>query len=311
MDDRTSNAVVTEPTVDDIWTSEAVSRLEIPIPSDAQTPPAETIPPPKGIVRECFEALVITVILAISLTTFVVQAVKVPTGSMQNTINIGDHLLVNKFIVAPGASNYWLLPQREIRRGDVIVFKYPGNRYEPEKDRRGNIVPFETSYVKRVVGLPGDTLEFRGEELWVNGRRLPERIVEAEEPCATDAPEGAHCHDAPLRVESVLRDSGNDQYSAYYEPGSYTGAAEVYPVFESESHGRRVLKVPAASYFVMGDNRDNSEDSRYWGFVDRDLIIGRALFVYWSYDESNSSSGNPLLDFLENSRWSRTFAPIR
>src|SRR3954453_457675 len=123
MDDRSSNAVATEPAIDDHWSSETVSLLEIIIPSEATTP--APVPPPKGIIRECFEALVITVILAISLTTFIVQAVKVPTGSMQNTINIGDHLLVNKFVVAPGASNYWFLPQREIRRGDVIVFKYP------------------------------------------------------------------------------------------------------------------------------------------------------------------------------------------
>jgi signal peptidase I len=311
MDDRSSNAVVTEPVVDDQWSSESVSRLEISIPGEAPSPPPTPLPPPKGLIRECFEALVITVILAISLTTFIVQAVKVPTGSMQNTINIGDHLLVNKFIVAPGARNYWFLPQREIRRGDVIVFKYPGNAYEPEKDRNRNTIPFETSYVKRVVGLPGDAVEFRGEELWVNGRRLPERIVVAEEPCNSGAPESERCHDAPLKIVSVLRDSGKDPYSAYYEPGSYTGSSEEYPILEHESGGRRVLKVPAQSYFVMGDNRDNSEDSRFWGFVDRDLVIGRALFVYWSYDESADTSGNPLLDFLENTRWSRTGAPIR
>src|SRR5881227_3215628 len=107
--------------------------------------------PPKTVIREYFESAVVTVIMALFGMTFIVQAVKVPTGSMQNTITIGDHLLVNKFIFAPGTSLPFL-PQREIRRGDVIVFKYPGDSKNPEGDMRPDNIPFKTNYVKRVIG---------------------------------------------------------------------------------------------------------------------------------------------------------------
>src|ERR671910_2066531 len=103
--------------------------------------------PPKTVWREYFESAVVTVIMALFGMTFIVQAVKVPTGSMQNTITIGDHLLVNKFIFAPGATLPFL-PQREIKRGDIIVFKYPGNKYEPDRDQRPDNTPILTNYVK-------------------------------------------------------------------------------------------------------------------------------------------------------------------
>src|SRR5437763_5018447 len=117
----------------------------------------KTQAPPKSIWREYFESAVVTVIMALFGMTFIVQAVKVPTGSMQNTITIGDHLLVNKFIFAPGSSLPFL-PQREIRRGDIIVFKYPGNKYDPSKDERSDNRPIFTNYDKRVIGLPGDRI---------------------------------------------------------------------------------------------------------------------------------------------------------
>src|SRR6266699_3724105 len=120
----------------------------------------EPVGPPKTIFREYFESAVVTVIMALFGMTFIVQAVKVPTGSMQNTITIGDHLLVNKFIFAPGASAPFL-PQREIKRGDIIVFKYPGNRYNPKGDDRPDNIPYKVNYVKRVIGLPGDTVEVK------------------------------------------------------------------------------------------------------------------------------------------------------
>src|ERR1700752_5545179 len=113
---------------------------------------AEQVGPRKTIAREYFESAVVTVIMALFGMTFIVQAVKVPTGSMQNTITIGDHLLVNKFIFAPGKSLPFL-PQREIRRGDIIVFKYPGNKYDPKRDyERPDNKPIVTNYVKRVIG---------------------------------------------------------------------------------------------------------------------------------------------------------------
>src|SRR3954470_22956910 len=133
-----------------------------------------------SVFREYFESLVVTAVMALFGMTFVVQAVKVPTGSMQNTILIGDHLLVNKFIFAPGPVLPFL-PQREIRRGDIIVFKYPG-KFASEQFLTKNVSdtePFKTNYVKRVIGLPGDHVEVRGTDVYINGQLLPEHKVPA------------------------------------------------------------------------------------------------------------------------------------
>jgi len=117
--------------------------------------------PRKTIIREYFESAVVTVIMALFGMTFIVQAVKVPTASMENTITVGDHLLVNKFIFAPGPM-LPILPQRDIKRSDIIVFKYPGNPNNPERDKDEDNIPFKVNYVKRVIGLPGDTVEVKG-----------------------------------------------------------------------------------------------------------------------------------------------------
>ena len=134
--------------------------------------------PPKTIIREYFESAVVTVIMALFGMTFIVQAVKVPTASMENTITVGDHLLVNKFIFAPGP-RFMLLPQREIKRSDIIVFKYPGNPFDPERDKQEDNIPYKVNYVKRVIGLPGDTIEVKGLKVYVNGEPLPEHIIVA------------------------------------------------------------------------------------------------------------------------------------
>src|SRR5438128_2080388 len=138
--------------------------------SSAKADPAG---PPKTVIREYFESAVVTVIMALFGMTFIVQAVKVPTGSMQNTIMVGDHLLVNKFVFAPGP-RLPFLPQREIRRGDIIVFKYPGNPFNTARDRDEDNIPYKVNYVKRVIGLPGDLVEVRGLHVYVNGQPLPE-----------------------------------------------------------------------------------------------------------------------------------------
>ncbi|MDQ5844011.1 MAG: signal peptidase I [Acidobacteriota bacterium] len=263
-----------------------------------RAPEPETKPkgPPKSIVREYFESAVVTVIMALFGMTFIVQAVKVPTGSMQNTITIGDHLLVNKFIFAPGQSLPFL-PQREIRRGDIIVFKYPGNRYDPRRDERPDNKPIVTNYVKRVVGLPGDRLRMEGRNLLVNGKPLPEHQIEAID----------NNDKAPLNIMQTSPRKPDEAYDVYYNPDF---AEEDYPIFRLEGDGKEIA-IPEGKYFVMGDNRNNSEDSRYWGFVSRDLVIGRAMFVYWSYDESAPSSGNFLLDFFNNTRWGRTGTMVK
>ncbi len=254
--------------------------------------------PPKSIIREYFESGVVTIIMALFGMTFIVQAVKVPTGSMQNTITIGDHLLVNKFIFAPGPSLPFL-PQRDIRRGDIIVFKYPGNPNDSEGDRRPDNIPFKTNYVKRVIGLPGEQLEVRGEQVLVNGKELPEYRITAED------------HDDDM----LTRDRNESFKPLDILPGGQPKRDEPYNVFYSihrgvEDPGKK-FNIPDDSYFVMGDNRNNSLDSRVWGFVKREYVVGRAMFVYWSYDESATSSGNFLIDFFRNTRWDRTGTLIK
>jgi signal peptidase I len=267
-------------------------------PSEPETKPKG---PPKSVWREYFESAVVTVIMALFGMTFIVQAVKVPTGSMQNTITIGDHLLVNKFIFAPGESMP-LLPQRDIKRGDIIVFKYPGNRYDSRRDDRPDNKPITTNYVKRVIGLPGDHIRMEGRNVIVNDQRLPEHQIEAID----------NNDKAPLKIiKNPLRKQG-ELYDVYYNPDF---VADDYPIFRLEGDGREIV-IPKEKYFVMGDNRNNSEDSRYWGYVPRDLVIGRAMFVYWSYDESAPPSSaafplNAIVDFLNNTRWRRTGTMVK
>jgi signal peptidase I len=260
---------------------------------EKETPPPPPVQgPPKTVWREYFESAVVTVVMALFGMTFIVQAVKVPTGSMQNTITIGDHLLVNKFIFAPGKSLPFL-PQREIKRGDIIVFKYPGNKYEPDRDSRADNTPILTNYVKRVIGLPGDRIRIEGKSVIVNGQELAEHRNVVEE----------RGDKAPLQVLSPPTPFADGEHYNVYHRTYFDSDGRERNAFE----GKDELVVPEASYFVMGDNRDNSEDSRYWGFVPRDLVIGRAMFVYWSYDESAEPTGwGVLADFFYNTRWSRT-----
>jgi signal peptidase I len=187
----------------------------------------------KSVVREYFESLVIAVALALFARTFVFQAFKIPTGSMEKNLLIGDHLIVNKMVFSPAATGVEraLLPSRPIARGDIIVFKYPK---DPARD-----------FIKRVIGLPGDRLELKKKKIYINDKPLDEPYVQFLIPPPTD---GARSDD--VRVD--------------YGP----------------------VTVPARQYFMMGDNRDNSEDSRYWGFLPASYVKGQALFIYLSVGES-------------------------
>jgi signal peptidase I len=213
------------------------------------------VPFKKSVVREYFETIVIAVVLALFMRTFVVQAFKIPTGSMEPNLLIGDHLLVNKFVFAPTVSSVerTILPMADIRRGDIVVFKYPE---DPERD-----------FIKRVIGLPGETLELREHRVHVNGR-------------AVDEP-----------------------YAHYLPRPAGSGSGEITSDDVRERYGPVV--VPAGSVFVMGDNRDNSQDSRYWGFLPKENIKGKALMIYWSFDSSEGG-----LNLLTQTRWARLLRQI-
>jgi signal peptidase I len=238
--------------------------------------------PPKSTAREYFESFVVTLVMAIFGMTFILQAVTVPTGSMQNTILVGDYLLVNKFVFTPGGYELPFLPQREIERGDIIVFKYPGNKVHPENDSSRKLVPYQINYVKRVIGLPGETVEFRDNQVFINGRLLPEHRMIGD----------ADDNQSALTVSEFEERRPEEKYTVYYEKEKMDAvkAGQHLPRrgYEFGVAGKP-MAVPANSFFVMGDSRDNSEDSRFWGFVPRDLIIGRAMFVYWSCDRGASN----------------------
>ncbi|HVR43629.1 MAG TPA: signal peptidase I [Thermoanaerobaculia bacterium] len=223
----------------------------------------------RSTLREYFDALLIAMIFVNFARIFVFQAFKIPTGSMIDNLLIGDHIVVNKFIYgAPGAPAVdRLLPLRPVRRGDIVVFRYPE---QPDTD-----------FVKRVIGLPDETVTIRDKRVLVDGVPLDEPYV---------------LHDDP---EVIPREPSL--------PRSYRSRDQFGPYV-----------VPEGSYFVMGDNRDRSNDSRYWGPVRRELIKGRALLVYWSYDGPPAPEGatpgerltdlaRVVLNFIPGTRWERTF----
>lgn len=277
------------------------------VPDDAR--PAVAAPPAgehpethKSVVREYFESIVVTFVMALFGMTFITQAVKVPTGSMLNTILVEDHLMVNKFLLSPHPSVLDnILPYRSIRRGDIVVFKYPEN---PEEN-----------YVKRVIGLPGDEVRVRGTKVFINGEELPENKLFALSSMDLKAdlqPDGP-----PRLVEGA-------PYTVFYTQTTEADDAveEKESVFDDLYHGgdrsryatEQPYVVPEGNYFCLGDNRDNSLDSRFWGPVPRENVVGRAMFVYWSIDESKREDAEPggfLSDLLTYTRWDRTGTQIK
>jgi signal peptidase I len=209
----------------------------------------------KSTLREYFESICVAVILALFVRTFVVQAFKIPTGSMENNLLIGDHLLVNKFVFAPTLFSWEnrLLPIDPIHRGDILVFKFPE---DPDRD-----------FIKRVIGLPGETLELKNKKVYIDGKALDEPYV----------------------------------HFLYPPPDPNSADAELTSFDVRENYGP--VTVPPDHYFMMGDNRDNSQDSRYWGFMPRDYVKGKALFVYFSFNEEQHG-------LFSSVRWSRMFHQI-
>ncbi len=266
------------------------------------------IEPPRSVVFEYFESFTVTLIMALFGMTFVIQAVTVPTGSMQNTILVGDYLLVNKFVFNAGGNPLPFLPQRDIKRGDIIVFKYPGNKLHPEMDARREvpIIPYKINYVKRVIGLPGETVEFKNNDVYINGKLLPEHRMVGDSP-----DDDMFGKSALITNEFEPRTPEDGAYSVYYSQSYLDAAKNAQPDMRKFYYGVKggINVVPENSFFVMGDSRDNSEDSRVWGFVPRELIVGRAMFVYWSCDRY--ASNGDVFGCITNPRLSRIGAMIK
>lgn len=222
----------------------------------------------KSGLRDQYESLVVMLIFLNFVWLFVFQAFKIPTPSMVDNLLVGDHLFVNKFVYGPAQEQIQkLFPFREVKRGDIIVFRWP---VKPEID-----------YVKRVIGMPGDVVKIVGKKVHINGQPLDEPYV-------------------------IFRD-----------PSVYGSGGDLPEPFRSRDNFGPYV-VPADSYFAMGDNRDESFDSRYWGSVPRPLIKGRPFMVYWSF-RSETASEEPsagevfrrmadvVVNFFPKTRWDRMF----
>ena len=258
----------------------------------------------KSQVREYFESIVITAIIALFATTFVVQAFKIPTGSMESNLLIGDHLLVNKFVYSRTTGIFSkILPYREPQYGDVIVFKYPQNP--------------EIAYVKRLIGMPGDKIEVKGHTVFVNDRPLDEKYHTQHINAGS-----IYDHFGPEYVPKK-GDSIEVMNSEVKVNGETLDAemVETYPE-HTERYGEPYI-VPQDHYYAMGDNRDNSMDSRYWGAVPRDYFLGKALVIYWSFETPRDEYlqtgifdrikqlGDVIINFFSKTRWKRTLKIIR
>ncbi len=262
----------------DLAASPAVPTASVPdtaIPAPVvENPELE----PRGTIAEW----TITILLLLFLTTFLVQAFVIPTGSMEDTLLVGDHLLVDKLAFAPpGPISKYLLPYTPPKRGDIIVFRYP--------------VDISQTFVKRCMGVPGDRIRIINKQVYLNGVKL----------------------DEPYKVHKTdYIDAYRDNFPSAPNSTIYPGAIDM---LEKHVVNNEVV-VPPGYYFAMGDNRDSSLDSRYWGFVPRENIIGKPLIIYWSYDAPTADLNNPSVSlthvvdlvehFFSKTRWNRTFKLI-
>lgn len=251
---------------------------------EASAKPAKPPKEPFGewIKRQISEWTV-TILMLLFGTTTLVQAFVVPTGSMESTLLIGDHLFVDKMAYAPpGPISGKLLPYSEVKRGDIIVFRYP-------PDIRQN-------YVKRVVGVPGDRLKVVNKNLYLNGKKLDEPYAQHVRPYVDP-----YADNFPSDPNTFVDPAAREMLSLHVSGDEVT--------------------IPPGHYFAMGDNRDNSADSRYWGFVPRANIVGKPAIIFWSYDAPTDrlASGNIdpvhifdiVTNFFSKTRWDRQFKLIR
>ena len=238
----------------------------------------------KSLFKEYLEALAIAVVVALVLRTFVFQAFRIPTGSMKDTLMVGDFLLVNKFVYGirtPDRINgidieipHIRLPAfKKPKRGDIIIFEYPR---DPSVD-----------YIKRCIGLPGDTVEVRNNNVYINGRAEGEQTLVGKEYDPVE--------EATFFCYKIKR-QGNSSYTIRHRADGWSKLSSFGPVV-----------VPSGHYFMMGDNRDNSSDSRFWGFMPQENILGKALILYFSFDKYKKSKWNVFAAI----RWHRIFNIIR
>ena len=231
----------------------------------------------KSRIRQNIEAIVIALCLAFLIRTFVVQPFKIPSGSMIPTLLVGDHLLVNKFVYGTKVpfTSIKLLPIEEIKRGDVVVFKFPVE----DSVNKG------VHYIKRVIGLPGDEIDLKGRDVYINGKKVSQKF------------EGNFIYEESgieIKTDRYIDTLSENNFDVIYKKGSMntTKGKLSYP-----------LRVPENNIFVLGDNRDNSFDSRFWGFVPLGNISGKAFLVHWSWDFNNSN-------IFKKVRWERIFSQI-
>jgi signal peptidase I len=257
-------------------------QIKDPKPAEASAIDSETKEPPRNSVAEW----AVTILLLLFGTTTLVQAFVIPTGSMEDTLLIGDHLLVDKLAYSPsGALSKYLLPYQEPKHGDIIVFRFPGD--------------ITNTFVKRVIGMPGDRLHMVKTDLYRNGVKLNEPYV---------------YH----KFGDYREDRDNFPGEPSSSPQTTPLGAELQRKMLTENVVNGEIVVPPNCYFAMGDNRDNSLDSRYWGFVPRENIIGKPILIYWSYQASTDDLAGSSFDSLKNhgvdlaqhffsrTRWSRT-----
>lgn len=233
----------------------------------------------KSKLRQNVESILIALALALLIRTFVVQPFKIPSGSMIPTLLIGDHLLVNKFVYGTSIpfTDIRVLPIQEIARGDVIVFKFPENS---ERGPRKGV-----HYIKRVIGTEGDTVDIRGNDIYINGRKVEQKYI------------GDYFYeDNGIEISA-------DMYRQYFDKHDFRVLYKKGSSATTRGKLAFPASVPADSVFVMGDNRDNSYDSRFWGFVPTENISGRAFMIHWSWDFEDDG-------ILGLVRWDRIFKTI-
>jgi signal peptidase I len=266
-----------------------------PLPDQAEVPVEDRV---EETPFEAVASICSVLVVGLFILTFLGQNFVIPSGSMENTLLVGDHLVVDRITLAPPAKWMPLVHYREPKRGDIVVFLKP----VPDLDKDGN--PDYPFLVKRLVGLPGDRIHLRNGIVILNG-------VAQDQPRAQPTTPENHV-DFLDEFPSVPPDP---------EPGNFI--TEAWTVDISNHIVEGDLVVPPGKYFMMGDNRHNSADSRFWGFVPRENIVGRPLFNYWSFETPDDQEdktgianslawmGHVALHFFTDTRWKRTLNPVR